>query len=399
MKGWETYTIQKISKRIISGGTPSTTNRAFYNGTIPWLKTQEVNFCNIRNTETFITELGLKNSNAQWIEPNSIVVAMYGNTAAKSAITKISLTTNQACCNITVDGLVADYRFVFYYLYNEYENLKNLANGGAQQNLNSGIIKEFPIQMPPLPIQHRVAEILSALDDKIELNRQINQTLEQMTQAIYKHYFLDDIDPENLPDGWRVAKIGEFAELTKESVNPSLLKTTLLQHYSIPAYDEGQTPKSELGSEILSNKTLVEANTILFSKLNPRFPRIWIVLSAPKNSVCSTEFISFRPSASFYSLLFALLSSKAFKEELVPKATGTSGSHQRIRPADVLDYEIPIKMEVVEELNLQVFPMLLMIDSNIREITNLTKVRDILLPKLISGEILPTDLRPIEQAL
>ena len=104
----------EICTRICSGGTPKSNISEYYNnGSIPWLNTKEVSFNRIRSTEKYITEEGLSNSSAKWISKNSVIVAMYGATAGKSAIAKIPLTTNQACCNLEVNPKVADYRYVY----------------------------------------------------------------------------------------------------------------------------------------------------------------------------------------------------------------------------------------------------------------------------------------------
>ena len=186
MSEWKECTIGELCSNICSGGTPNRSNDSFYNnGNIPWLNTKEVSFNRIYQTENFITELGLKNSAAKWIPQNTVVVAMYGATAGKSAIVKIPVTTNQACCNLTIDGSKADYRFVYYSLFNRYEHLASLANGGAQQNLNAGLIREFKISVPELETQTKIADILSSIDDKIELNNQINRNLEEQAKAIF----------------------------------------------------------------------------------------------------------------------------------------------------------------------------------------------------------------------
>ena len=106
---WKTVKIGDVVARICSGGTPSSRRSDFYGGNIPWLNTKEINFNRIYSTERTITELGLNNSAAKWIDANSVIIAMYGATAGKVAISKIPLTTNQACCNIKVDDRVADY--------------------------------------------------------------------------------------------------------------------------------------------------------------------------------------------------------------------------------------------------------------------------------------------------
>lgn len=170
--------LKDVCTRICSGGTPKRSVEEYYkNGRIPWLNTSEIKFNRIRKTTNFITDTGLENSSAKWIEPNSVVVAMYGATAGKVAISKIPLTTNQACCNLEIDPSIADYRYIYYWLKSRNDLLTNLTNGGAQQNLNAQIIKNLEINLPNIGIQARIANHLSLLDDKIELNNQINDYL------------------------------------------------------------------------------------------------------------------------------------------------------------------------------------------------------------------------------
>ena len=169
--------IGNIAKSVVSGGTPKSTKAEYYNGNIPWLNTKEINFNRIYRTEKCITTEGLKNSSAKHIKENCVIIAMYGATAGRAAINKISLTTNQACCNIEVDSSKMDYNYVYYAIKNNYEHLSSLANGGAQQNLNSLIIKDFEIPYVNLYIQKKISKILTLIDKKIELNNEINNNL------------------------------------------------------------------------------------------------------------------------------------------------------------------------------------------------------------------------------
>lgn len=186
---WDRVQVGALCSRVCSGGTPKSTNSEYYGGDIPWLNTREVNFNFISRTEGTITQAGLDNSSAKWIKKNCVIVAMYGATAGRCAITKIPLTTNQACCNLEIDEARADYRFVYYALKNEYIRLSSAANGGAQQNLNAQQVKEFDIPYPPLPIQRKIASILSALDDKIETNNAICRNLEEQSQALFSSFY------------------------------------------------------------------------------------------------------------------------------------------------------------------------------------------------------------------
>lgn len=177
MSEWKEYKLGEICLNVYSGGTPKSSNSAYYGGEIPWLNTKEVNFCRIYETENFITQDGYDNSSAKWVPANAVIVAMYGATAGRVAISKIELTTNQACCNLVINPEIADYNFVYYFLFMKYDHIASMANGGAQQNLNAGQIKDYKIPLPPLEKQKRIAGILSALDDKIELNNKINDNL------------------------------------------------------------------------------------------------------------------------------------------------------------------------------------------------------------------------------
>ena len=215
---------------VCTRGTPKSTNLSYYGGKIPWLNTKEIDFNRIYSTEKTITDSGLNNSSAKWIVPNTVTVAMYGATAGKSCIVKVPMTTNQACCNLTINDEVADYEFVYYSLKNDYTTLASLANGGAQQNLNAQIIKDYVLQMPSLADQRRIASILSSLDRKIELNNKINADLEEMAQAIFKNWFVDfepfkdgkfvDSELGMIPEGWKVSQIADIPHILETGKRP-----------------------------------------------------------------------------------------------------------------------------------------------------------------------------------
>jgi len=159
----EWKTLGEVCNNVGSGGTPLSTRSDYYGGDIPWLRTQEVRFVNIYDTEIKITEKGLKNSSAKWIPANCVIVAISGATAARSAINKIPLTTNQHCCNLEINPRIANYRYVFHWVSCQYEKLKAFGQG-ARADLNSGIIKNFPIPIPPLAEQERIVAILDKFD-------------------------------------------------------------------------------------------------------------------------------------------------------------------------------------------------------------------------------------------
>lgn len=179
-----TACIQDICTRICSSGTPSSKRHDYYDGNVPWLRTQDIDFNVINQTSATISDEGLKNSAAQWIPANCVIVAMYGATAAKVAVNSIPLTTNQACCNLQIDESKADVRYVFHWLSNEYEHLKALGEG-SQSNINAKKVRLYPISLPPFEEQQRIVSILDRFD---KLTNDLSSGLPAEIEARHKQY-------------------------------------------------------------------------------------------------------------------------------------------------------------------------------------------------------------------
>ena len=221
---WNTICVGDVCKYTTSGGTPRSSVTSYYEPpTVPWLKTKEVNYCRIYQTESYISQEGLDNSSAKLIPANSVIVAMYGqgDTAGRVAINKVPVSTNQACCNLIIDPEKADYEFVYYALSTLYEKLVSLKNGGAQPNLNAQIIRSVEIPFPPLETQHKIAAFLSAYDDLIENNQKQIKLLEEAAQRLYKEWFVDlrfpghDTIPivDGVPEGWKKERLVDIAKV------------------------------------------------------------------------------------------------------------------------------------------------------------------------------------------
>ena len=189
----EWKTLGNIALKISSGGTPKTGVAEYYDGNIPWLRTQEVNFGEIWETDIKITELGLKNSSARMIPANCVIVAMYGATVGKVGINKIPMATNQACANIQVNEKLANYRYVFHVLKSKYQYIKSLGTG-SQTNINAQIVKNLEIPIPTLNEQKRIANILDkfeALTHSITEGLPKEITLREQQYEYYREQLID----------------------------------------------------------------------------------------------------------------------------------------------------------------------------------------------------------------
>lgn len=191
-----------------------------------------------------------------------------------------------------------------------------------------------------------------------------------------------------------MGRVVDASDFSRSSIDPSGFPDETFDHYSLPAFDEGRTPKAELGSAIMSNKLVMTRDSVLLSKLNPHIPRIWLPdLHATRRSVCSTEFIVATPRLGYSrEFLFSLFTSAAFASTYCTLVTGTTGSHQRIRPESVLGKKTVVPPPpLVEAFTAFTKPMFDEINRNIDLSRTLSTLRDTLLPKLLSGELRVTD--------
>lgn len=392
---WKEVRLGDICTRVCSGGTPKSTNLSYYGGEIPWLNTKEIDFNRIYSTEKTITDSGLNNSSAKWIVPNTVTVAMYGATAGKSCIVKVPMTTNQACCNLTINDEVADYEFVYYSLKNDYTTLASLANGGAQQNLNAQIIKDYVLKMPSLADQRRIASILSSLDRKIELNNKINADLEEMAQTIFKNWFVDfepfkdgkfvDSELGMIPEGWKVGTLGDITKnksaKVKERNDVKVLSPVTTGELVL---SEEYFTKQVFSSSIAKYK-IVNKGDFAY---NPARVNIG---SLGRNEFdfdgcVSPVYVVFSVIDGYENYFDLFRKTDFFKDSVASLAIG--GVRQSLSYDDLSSIEVIIPSEnAVEEFNNLYNQMKKTIKANKLEYSRLSTLRDTLLPRLMSGEL------------
>ncbi|MGK8674788.1 restriction endonuclease subunit S [Escherichia coli] len=267
-------TLDDISVKISSGGTPKTGVAEYYDGDIPWLRTQEVNFCDIWDTGVKITESGVKNSSAKWIPVNCVIIAMYGATVGKLGINKIPMTTNQACANIEANSEIADYKYVFYFLSSQYQYIKSLGSG-SQTNINAGIVKKLlvPIPCPDTPEKSLAiqAEIVRILDKFTGLTAELTAEL-TMRKKQYNHYREQLLKFEKDEIEWKT--LGEIAEYSKSRV--SFDKLDKNNYVGVDNLLQNRAGKMQSNYVPTSgNLTEFREGDILIGNIRPYLKKIW----------------------------------------------------------------------------------------------------------------------------
>ena len=285
---------------------------------------------------------------------------------------------------------LVDVPFLVYYFHSREGQYKLLANasqvGVPALARPTSTFKEIVVALPPIDEQKRIASILTSLDDKIDLLRRENATLEAMAETLFRQWFVVEAKEE-----WEEGKLGDLTKHVKNSINPQKYPNTVFQHYSIPAYDDGKKPTIETGENIQSNKYVIPQKCILFSKLNPhKDKRVWLMLDdVPDNAVCSTEFQIVKPNNSEYLyFMYGWLTFKDNYEEIASGVGGTSGSHQRIDPKSIFAFACPmVDVETIRGYNKYVEFLFYKQRNNQLQIQTLIQTRDGLLPRLMGGEI------------
>ena len=279
-----------------------------------------------------------------------------------------------------------DAKFIYYFL--KTLEWSKFTSASAVPGINRNTVHKETVSLPDIETQRRIASTLSMLDEKIKTNTEINDNLEQQAQAIYHERF-ETASPDDLHSGWRTVTLGEVATILNKSFNPLKEPEMLLEHYSIPAFDEARFPVFDLSTSIKSNKFIIDASCFMISKLNPTTKRVWKPYCLTGNAVCSTEFIVYKAKdKTITDFLYSVIDSNSFSDFMCSHVTGSTGSRQRTTPSDTLSYELilPSEDELAEFQSL-VSPMYAQMRINAIENDKLKRLRDSLLPKLMSGEI------------
>lgn len=393
MSHWKPVKIVDICDLITSGGTPLTSIKEYYiGGNIPWIKTKEVNQRRIYESDYYITKSGLENSSAKLIPENSIIIAMYGDgkTAGRVALNKVAVTTNQACCNLILNKKIAYHDFIFYNLMGRYDELVSKKTGSGQQNLNSKIIKEIDVLLPSFNEQKAIASVLSSLDEKIDLLHRQNKTLESMAENLFRQWFIDGFENKiTNSDLEQLIKLQSgYAFKSKDFTDTGAYKVIKIKNITGNVVDIKETDflNTEVG-EALSERFHLKTGQALIAMTGAEIGKLGLIPKNKEKLVLNQRVGLLKPK--FYGaeyLAYLYLNSEIGQDYIKNAATGSAQPNISASQIEAC----PFPEINIESLKYHATEIKIYFDKivyNLGNIETLEKIRDTLLPKLMSGEV------------
>lgn len=307
---------------------------------------------------------------------------------------------------------IAYHKYLAFYLrgYLFRKAVTNNAFMTLRASFNEDIFSFLNLYLPGYQEQVKIGDMLYNMEQKITVNQKICSELEAMAKAIYDYWFVQfDFPDENgkpyrtsggemiwneqlkrkIPRGWKAIEYSELVDIENSSINPSSFGETVMEHYSIPAFDEDCMPAFDTADTIQSGKYRVLKETFLVSKLNPQFRRIWNPYCLTDNAICSTEFMVYKPKdITLRPICYAIANSDGFYNHMVSKAISSTGSRKRIQPDVSIKYSLafPLDRFVVDRFCSHYGPIMEKIKKTKLENYELKKLHNWLLPMLMNGQ-------------
>ena len=386
MTEWREYKLSDVME-IIGGGTPKTSVQEYWNGNIPWLSVADFNNANryVYVAEKHITELGLKNSSTKILKKGQLIISARGTVGAIAQL-GCDMAFNQSCYGLTANSLSTN-DFLFYLLKQCIEELKQQSNGGVFDTIIRETFDNIIISLPPLPEQKAIAEVLSSLDDKIDLLTRQNKTLEDLAQTYFRKWFVEDASED-----WDVGKAEDYFEIGIGKTPPRKEHKWFTNNPN----DKVWISIADMGK---SGLFIGDSSEYLTSEAVERFN----IRRVPKGSIL----LSFKLTVGRVAVALCELTTNEaiahfkYKEAIYREYLycylksfdyNSLGSTSSIATAinSTIIKEMPFvmpdkcKLTKFHELTAPIFRK---IETNILQMTTLQKLRDTLLPKLISGEV------------
>jgi type I restriction enzyme S subunit len=371
---------------LIGGGTPKTSVAEYWNGDIPWLSVADFNTGRkyVFDAEKSITQLGFEKSSTKLLQEGDIIISARG-TVGVVAMLGCEMAFNQSCYGVRAKEQESDNNYVYYLLKDAVNKLKQISHGGVFDTITRETFNEIDILLPPLPEQRAIASILSSLDDKIDLLHRQNKTLEAMAETLFRQWFVEEAD-----EGWKEKPLSFYGTIICGKTPSKKVQSYFNgdipfikipdMHGNIFLFDTSDSLTEE-GKRSQSNKTL-PPKSICVSCI----ATVGLVSLNAKESQTNQQINSIVPNENYYRyyLYLTMRSSYDLLHSMASGGTATlnlnTGNFSQI---PVLYPE----QSVLEEFHSEVEPLFDKIFFNQSQIHTLEKLRDTLLPKLMSGEV------------
>ena len=402
MEEWKEYIVSDLG-RIVTGKTPRTSIPENYGGIIPFLTpSDDLSGKYSPKTIKTITDIGLNEVKNCLLPSRSICVSCIGSDLGKVVITKEPTVTNQQF-NSIIPNDENDADYIYYLMTIVGKQLNYLSKTStAVPIINKSTFSNFRVKLPSKIVQHRIASILSSLDDKIEVNRKINENLEQQAQALFKSWFVDFEPFKNgefveselgmIPKGWRVGKLGELCVTNKRTYKGEF-------NVKIKYIDTGSVTNNFIeSSQILdptcdkipsrAKRAVVEGD-IIYSSVRPNQKHYALLFSPSANTVVSTGFIVITSNWSAYRyFIYEFLIQDGVIDNLQAIAEQSVSTFPSINASDITNLKVVIPPnEIVVQYASIAFSHYNKINNNQQNTRRLAELRDTLIPKLMSGEL------------
>lgn len=384
MTEWKEYKLGEIV-HIIGGGTPKTSEPKYWNGNIPWLSVVDFNNGNkyVNDAEKHITQEGLENSSTRLLKKGDIIISARGTVGAIAMLGR-EMAFNQSCYGIRNSELI-DNHYLFYSLKNSINELKQNSHGGVFDTITRETFNTINIALPPLSEQKRIADILSSLDDKIDLLHRENKTLEAMAETLFRQWFI-----EEAKEDWEEKPLSFYGKIVCGKTPPK----------KESKYFGGETPFIKIPD--MHNKTFVinsedslTKEGVLYQKekILPPFSIIvsciatvgLVVLNA-KEAQTNQQINSIIPYEEEYRYFLYLHLMNMYDDLNAMASGGTATLNLNTSNFSKIKIAYPTD-DVLCAFNKQVSLLFDKIYNNQQQIQTLIQQRDGLLPKLMSGEV------------
>jgi type I restriction enzyme S subunit len=384
MTEWREYKLSDVME-IIGGGTPKTSVQEYWNGNIPWLSVADFNNANryVYVAEKHITELGLKNSSTKILKKGQLIISARGTVGAIAQL-GYDMAFNQSCYGLTANSLSTN-DFLFYLLKQCIEELKQQSNGGVFDTIIRETFDNIIISLPPLPEQKAIAEVLSSLDDKIDLLTRQNKTLEDLGQAFFRKWFVEDADEKlkKYPLSELMVIQNGFAFRSRDYQDAGKYKIVTIKNVQDGFIDTSGTTFLNQLPVGMPDYVLLTIGDVLIS-LTGNVGRVGIVVE--DNLLLNQRVAKISPyNPEYLPFLYFYFRNETTREYLINLAHGTAQAN--LSPIETLKTEVSFSKTLIKKYSELFMPMYQKIIKNKQQIIVLQKLRDTLLPKLISGEV------------